>query len=174
MLLFRCVNLSSHYVLFVTAAVPEGGLVSGGATRQPPLLPLSSEDAVKRQAAVELQKVVSAAETKASELLAAERAKMERMLSEARRQAAEETLAAINHQEESTEVWFNPHLQPITAFCRYFDLPLQLIHLSCISTSNNKKQFATLNQTLSEDPKCVLNIFTEISLKSLKLKSLSD
>ena len=74
--------------------------------RQPPLLPLA-EDAVhevKRQAVVELQKAVTAAETKASELLAAERAKMERMLSEARRQAAEETMAAINHQDESTEV----------------------------------------------------------------------
>ncbi|XP_035218818.1 protein CBFA2T1-like isoform X2 [Stegodyphus dumicola] len=79
------------------------------AQRQPPLLPLP-EDAVhevKRQAVAELQKAVTAAENKASELLAAERAKMERMLSEARRQAAEETMAAINHQDESTESCWN-------------------------------------------------------------------
>lgn len=59
---------------------------------------------VKRQAVVELQKAVSVAENKATELVAAERAKMERLLSEARRQAAEDALASINHQEESTEV----------------------------------------------------------------------
>lgn len=58
---------------------------------------------VKRQAVAELQKAVSAAESKASELVAAERNKMERLISEARRQAAEEALAAINHQEDSTE-----------------------------------------------------------------------
>ncbi|CAL1274622.1 unnamed protein product [Larinioides sclopetarius] len=85
--------------------VPEG--IVGA--RQPPLLPLPEEAVheVKRQAVVELQKAVSAAETKASELLAAERAKMERMLSDARRQAAEETMAAINHQDESTESCWN-------------------------------------------------------------------
>lgn len=59
---------------------------------------------VKRQAVVELQKAVTAAESKASELVAVERAKMERMLSEARRQAAEDALTAINHQEDNTEV----------------------------------------------------------------------
>lgn len=59
---------------------------------------------VKRQAVAELQKAVSAAESKASELVAAERTKMERLLGEARRQAAEEALAAVNHQEDSTEV----------------------------------------------------------------------
>ncbi|CAN8009686.1 unnamed protein product [Ixodes pacificus] len=59
---------------------------------------------VKRQAVAELQKAVSAAESKASELVAAERTKMERLIGEARRQAAEEALAAVNHQEDSTEV----------------------------------------------------------------------
>ncbi|GIY46476.1 protein CBFA2T1 [Caerostris extrusa] len=85
--------------------VPE--VVVGG--RPAPLLPLPEEavQEVKRQAVAELQKAVSAAETKASELLAAERAKMERMLSDARRQAAEETMAAINHQDESTESCWN-------------------------------------------------------------------
>ena len=58
----------------------------------------------KRQAVVELHKAMSAAESKASEIVAAERAKMERMLSEARRQAAEDAIAAMNHQEDSDEV----------------------------------------------------------------------
>lgn len=58
---------------------------------------------VKRQAVAELQKAVSAAESKASELVASERTKMERLIGEARRQAAEEALAAVNHQEDSTE-----------------------------------------------------------------------
>ncbi|GFU07779.1 protein CBFA2T1 [Nephila pilipes] len=58
---------------------------------------------VKRQAVAELQKAVSAAESKASELVAAERIKMERLLAEARRQAAEDALAVVTHQEESTE-----------------------------------------------------------------------
>ncbi|KAH6948661.1 hypothetical protein HPB50_025737 [Hyalomma asiaticum] len=62
---------------------------------------------VKRQAVAELQKAVSAAESKASELVAAERTKMERLLGEARRQAAEEALAAVNHQEDSTENCWN-------------------------------------------------------------------
>lgn len=59
---------------------------------------------VKRQAVAELQKAVSAAEIKASELVAAERAKMERIVGEARRQAAEDALTVINHQEDNTEV----------------------------------------------------------------------
>ncbi|GIX67355.1 protein CBFA2T1 [Caerostris darwini] len=60
---------------------------------------------VKRHAVAELQKAVSAAESKASELVAAERIKMERMLAEARRQAAEDALAVATHQEESTEIF---------------------------------------------------------------------
>ncbi|GIX67352.1 hypothetical protein CDAR_291101 [Caerostris darwini] len=62
---------------------------------------------VKRHAVAELQKAVSAAESKASELVAAERIKMERMLAEARRQAAEDALAVATHQEESTENCWN-------------------------------------------------------------------
>ncbi|XP_067145020.1 LOW QUALITY PROTEIN: protein CBFA2T1-like [Centruroides vittatus] len=77
--------------------------------RQPPLLapPEEAVNEVKRQAVAEFQKAVSVAETKASELVAVERAKMERLLSEARRQAAEEALAAINQQEDSTETCWN-------------------------------------------------------------------
>lgn len=47
---------------------------------------------------------MSAAENKANEMVAAERAKMERMISEARRQAAEDALATLNHQEDNNEV----------------------------------------------------------------------
>lgn len=47
---------------------------------------------------------MTAAETKASELVSAERVKMERAIVEARRQARDEAMAAINHQEESSEV----------------------------------------------------------------------
>lgn len=59
---------------------------------------------VKRQAVSELQKAVAAAEQKASELVAAERSKMERSLLDAKKTAQEEALAAINQQEESSEV----------------------------------------------------------------------
>ncbi|XP_015781210.1 protein CBFA2T3 [Tetranychus urticae] len=61
----------------------------------------------KRQAVVELHKAMTAAESKASEIVNAERAKMERMLSEARRQAAEDAIAVMNHQEDSDENCWN-------------------------------------------------------------------
>ncbi|XP_022245072.1 protein CBFA2T3-like [Limulus polyphemus] len=47
------------------------------------------------------------AESKASELVAVERAKMERLISEARRQGSEDVLTSINHQEDSTENCWN-------------------------------------------------------------------
>ncbi|XP_014785374.2 protein CBFA2T1 [Octopus bimaculoides] len=59
---------------------------------------------VKRQAMLELQKAVAAVEQKANELVASERQKMDRALSEARKQAHDELLSTINHQEESSEV----------------------------------------------------------------------
>lgn len=59
---------------------------------------------VKRQAVAELQKAVSVAESKASELVAVEKAKMEKVINDARRQAAEEALAVISHQDDSVEV----------------------------------------------------------------------
>lgn len=61
---------------------------------------------VKRQAVAELQKAVAAAEHKASELVSAERTKMERAITEARRHAQEEVLASLNQQEESSEVGY--------------------------------------------------------------------
>lgn len=66
-----------------------------------------SEEAVnevKRQAMSELQKAVSDAERKAHELITTERAKMERALAEAKRQASEDALTVINQQEDSSEV----------------------------------------------------------------------
>ena len=53
---------------------------------------------------LELQKAVAAAESKASEMVMSERVKMERVLQQARSQAREEVLGAVNHQEESSEV----------------------------------------------------------------------
>ena len=67
----------------------------------------STEEAVnevKRQAVAELQKAVSAAESKANELITQERSKMERDLTAARRISQEEVVRAVSHQEESSEV----------------------------------------------------------------------
>lgn len=52
----------------------------------------------------ELQKAVSEAERKAHEMISSERAKMERTVAEAKRQAAEDALIIINQQEDSSEV----------------------------------------------------------------------
>ncbi|XP_062032549.1 protein CBFA2T3 [Lepus europaeus] len=62
---------------------------------------------VKRQAMSELQKAVSDAERKAHELITTERAKMERALAEARRQASEDALTVVNQQEDSSESCWN-------------------------------------------------------------------
>lgn len=59
---------------------------------------------MKRQAMSELQKAVSEAERKAHEMISSERAKMERTVAEAKRQAAEDALLIINQQEDSSEV----------------------------------------------------------------------
>lgn len=53
---------------------------------------------------LELQKAVSEAERKAHEMISSERAKMERTVAEAKRQAAEDALSIINQQEDSSEV----------------------------------------------------------------------
>lgn len=52
----------------------------------------------------ELQKAVAEAERKAHDMISTERAKMERTVSEAKRQAAEDALSIINQQEDSSEV----------------------------------------------------------------------
>jgi hypothetical protein len=59
---------------------------------------------VKRQAVCELQKAVTAAEAKAIELVAIEKAKMERLLIENKKLAHEELLEALNKQEDCAEV----------------------------------------------------------------------
>ncbi len=66
--------------------------------------PEDAVNEVKRQAVAELQKAVAAAESKANEMVTAERVKMERALAEARKQVHDEVLSTINHQEESSEV----------------------------------------------------------------------
>lgn len=48
-----------------------------------------------------------AAEMKASELVAAERIKMERLILEAKRRAAEELLSVVNRQEDTSESCWN-------------------------------------------------------------------
>ena len=59
---------------------------------------------VKRQAMDEVQKAVAEAEQKAFEMIAAERAKMEKTLAEAKRKAQEDAILVINEQEDSSEV----------------------------------------------------------------------
>lgn len=59
---------------------------------------------MKRQAMDEVQKAVAEAEQKAFEMIAAERAKMEKTLSEAKRKAQEDAILVINEQEDSSEV----------------------------------------------------------------------
>ncbi|XP_074438790.1 protein CBFA2T3 isoform X5 [Larus michahellis] len=70
-------------------------------------LPEEAVNEVKRQAMSELQKAVSDAERKAHELITTERAKMERALAEAKRQASEDALTVINQQEDSSESCWN-------------------------------------------------------------------
>ncbi|KAJ4928520.1 hypothetical protein JOQ06_016311 [Pogonophryne albipinna] len=62
---------------------------------------------VKRQAVSELQKAVTEAERKAHEMISSERAKMERTVAEAKRQAAEDAVSIINQQEDSSESCWN-------------------------------------------------------------------
>ena len=59
---------------------------------------------VKRQAVVELQKAVRAAEEKANEAVGQTQSKVDKAVMEARRQAIEETLGMINRQSDSSEV----------------------------------------------------------------------
>lgn len=63
---------------------------------------------MKRQAVAELQKAVAAAEAaaeaKATEMVNSERAKLDRVLLDTRKQVQDEAIATINHQEESSEV----------------------------------------------------------------------
>lgn len=63
----------------------------------------------------ELQKAVSEAERKAHEMISSERAKMERTVAEAKRQAAEEALSIINQQEDSSEVEANVHILSLSS-----------------------------------------------------------
>ncbi|XP_067905081.1 protein CBFA2T1 isoform X6 [Heterodontus francisci] len=62
---------------------------------------------VKRQAMMELKKAVLEAEYKAHEMITAERAKMERALTDAKRQVSEDMRSTINKQEDSGESCWN-------------------------------------------------------------------
>lgn len=87
-----------------THGVKAGGMPAPPTSRSPSFLPEEAVNEVKRQAMSELQKAVSDAERKAHELITTERAKMERALAEAKRQASEDALTVINQQEDSSEV----------------------------------------------------------------------
>lgn len=68
-----------------------------------------SEEAVnevKRQAVAELHRAVAAAEVKATVTVTAERARLEKVISEVRAQARQEAFALLNTQEDSNEVSF--------------------------------------------------------------------
>lgn len=58
----------------------------------------------RRQALVELQKAVAASETKAREMLAVDRMKMEQTLEEVRRKTRDEITHLLSKQEDSDEV----------------------------------------------------------------------
>ncbi|KAM6979855.1 protein CBFA2T2 [Aplochiton taeniatus] len=62
---------------------------------------------VKRQAMDEVQKAVAEAEQKAFEMIASERAKMEKTLADAKRKATEDAILVINEQEDSSECCWN-------------------------------------------------------------------
>ncbi|KAK6479339.1 protein CBFA2T2-like isoform X1 [Huso huso] len=62
---------------------------------------------VKRQAMGEVQKAVAEAEQKALELVTVERARMEKTLAEAKRQATKDAIQVINEQEDSSESCWN-------------------------------------------------------------------
>ncbi|XP_072308698.1 protein CBFA2T2 isoform X1 [Eucyclogobius newberryi] len=62
---------------------------------------------VKRQAMDEVQKAVAEAEQKAFEMIASERAKMEKTLTEAKKKAQEDAISVINEQEDSSECCWN-------------------------------------------------------------------
>jgi len=59
---------------------------------------------VKRQAMAELRKTVAESELKASQLIAAERARLDAVVSEARKQAVDEILLSLRAPHESSEV----------------------------------------------------------------------
>lgn len=56
---------------------------------------------MKRQAVAELQRAVAAAETKACELVASERAKVEKLVADARKHAVEEAVTVAADRTES-------------------------------------------------------------------------
>lgn len=72
----------------------------------------------------EVQKAVAEAEQKAFEMIAAERAKMEKTLADAKRKAQEDAIMVINEQEDSSEVsrdsWKYTEIKLIFTFCFFW------------------------------------------------------
>ena len=68
------------------------------------VFPEEAVNEVKRQAMLELQKAVAAAEAKASELMEEERSRMAAQLEEATRQTRAELTQTLNRQDDSSEV----------------------------------------------------------------------
>lgn len=65
-------------------------------------LPEEAVQEVRRQAMLELEKAVTAAESRASQMIALERTKLESMILEAKRQAQQEVLTRLNKHEPTT------------------------------------------------------------------------
>ena len=59
---------------------------------------------VKKQAMTELRKAVAESELKASKLIAAERARLDAVVAEARKQAVDEILVSLRTPHETSEV----------------------------------------------------------------------
>lgn len=82
---------------------------------------------VRRQAMLELEKAVTAAESRASQMIALERSKLETLILEAKRQAQQEVLTRLNkHHHQSPEP---PGSNDAMLVCRnpliLYDLQLQ-------------------------------------------------
>ena len=82
--------------------------------------PEEAVNEVKRQAVAELQKAVATAEAKASEMVSTERQKMDRAVIDARKQAQDELLRTVNHQEESSEVNLHEYIMMDISYMLFF------------------------------------------------------
>lgn len=132
--------------------------------RVSPCLAEEAVNEVKRQAMAELQKAVSEAERKAHDMITSERAKMERTVAEAKRQAAEDALAVINQQEDSSEVRAllgKHHLGLPNHRCVWAGFNLFLWHRASVPTINS------LHSCFG----CVFQAYTEFQILLAVLQS---
>jgi len=75
---------------------------------------------VKRQAMTELRKAVAESELKASRLIAAERARLDAVVDEARKQAVDEILVSLRAPHDSNEVSWTTFNDFSDLFCWHF------------------------------------------------------